>query len=149
MPLIAVGPLHADALAAIHAAAFPAAEQWSAKTFSDLLELPGVFAIMAAGGGLLLARIAADEAEILTLAVMPEQRRRGIARRLLRDAIARLRASGAAALFLEVSVGNVPARALYAAFGFCEVAKRPGYYAGGESAALLRLCLMPSEAGPA
>ncbi len=142
MPLIAVGPLHADALAAIHAAAFPAAEQWSAKTFSDLLELPGVFAIMAAGGGLLLARIAADEAEILTLAVMP-------ARRLLRDAIARLRASGAAALFLEVSVGNVPARALYAAFGFCEVAKRPGYYAGGESAALLRLCLMPSEAGPA
>jgi ribosomal-protein-alanine N-acetyltransferase len=144
-----VGPLHAAALAAIHAAAFPAAERWSAKTFSDLLELPGVVGVVASDWGFVLARIAADEAEVLTLAVTPAHRRRGIARRLMQHVIAHLRTLGATVLFLEVAVANVPALGLYAAFGFCEVAKRPGYYASGEAAALLRLSLTPSVARPA
>ena len=102
------------------------------------LATPGAFGWIDERGGMILARVAADEAEILTLAVMPEARRNGIARRLMEAAIAEARRRSARSMVLEVGVLNVPAMALYAALGFAEVGRRSGYYAKGEDALILR-----------
>lgn len=135
-------PEDAHALAALHAEAFDA--PWSETAFSDLLAAPGV-AVEVDADGFILTQTAADEAEILTLAVRPSARRRGLGRRLVEAAVARARLDGVERLFLEVAVGNAPARALYAACGFDEVGRRPGYYAraGGrrEDALILALSL--------
>ncbi len=134
----AVGPAHADALAAIHATAFGAAEAWSSAVFDSQLAQPGCFALIDPAGGLVLARVTADEAEILTLAVTPAARRRGIGMALVRGAMDRAAASGAAAMFLEVASANRPARTLYDRCGFVRVGRRARYYPGGGDALVLR-----------
>ncbi|MCS6921545.1 MAG: GNAT family N-acetyltransferase, partial [Elioraea sp.] len=74
-------------LAGLHAAAFPPGEAWGEDAFARLLALPGTTGALAAEEdapvGFVLARQALDEAELLTLAVLPERRRRGIGRALL------------------------------------------------------------------
>ncbi|MFL1461646.1 GNAT family N-acetyltransferase [Roseococcus sp. DSY-14] len=128
-------------LAAIHADTFPRDEAWGEGALRTMLEMPG--AILAAEGedGFLLARAAGGEAEILTLAVRPAARRRGVARRLLGSAAAAARSLGAAALFLEVAADNAPALALYGQAGFAPVGLRRNYYGPGRDARVLRLSL--------
>jgi ribosomal-protein-alanine N-acetyltransferase len=128
----------AGALAALHAAAFPEAERWDAAAIGGLLALPGAFGVVRPGQGFVLARVAADEAEILTLAVAPDARRQGGGAALLAAAMAQAALRGAAAMFLEVSEGNAAARALYAAAGFAEAGRRRRYYADGADALVLR-----------
>ena len=113
-------------LAAIHAEAFDA--PWDAAAFADLLAQPGVLAFVEPDGFILI-RVAADEAEILTLAVRPAARRRGVAARLTARAVVAARAGGATRLFLEVAEDNTGARALYEALGFLLAGRRRGYYA--------------------
>lgn len=136
--MIEADAAHAAALAAIHAAAFAPAGRWDAAAMAGLLATPGVFALIDPAGGCVLARVAADEAEILTLAVAPGQRRRGVGCGLLRHARARAAALGAATLFLEVSAGNGAAVALYAAAGFVACGRRLKYYPDGSDALVLR-----------
>jgi ribosomal-protein-alanine N-acetyltransferase len=145
-PPVEAGVAHADALAAIHAAAFRAAEAWSAAVLATQLSRPGCFALIDPVGGMVLARVAADEAEILTLAVAPAARRGGIGRRLVAAAMRRAAAAGAAAMFLEVAPGNAPARALYARAGFVRVGRRAHYYPNGGDALVLRAELTPRAA---
>ncbi len=102
------------------------------------MELPGVFALIDSRGGMVMARVAADEAEILTLAVLPEQRRQGLGRALLTEAAAVAAGHGAVAMFLEVALRNVAARGLYEAMGFALVGQRRRYYADGDDALVLR-----------
>lgn len=142
------GPAHAAALAAIHHAAFPSGQRWGADAMVLHLELPGVFALFHPHGALVMARAAAGEAEILTLAVLPGQRRRGLARLLLEAATAEAAARGAAVLFLEVATRNDAARRLYAAAGFAEVGRRRRYYADGDDALVLRRDLSASPGDP-
>ena len=139
------GPAHAAALAAIHHAAFPPGERWGPDAMALQLQLPGVFALLDPAGGMILARIAADEAEILTLAVHPERRRHGLARALLHAAATQAASHGAAALFLEVALRNTAAHALYASAGFTEIARRRRYYADGDDALVMRLALSPAD----
>ncbi len=113
-------------LADLHAAAFPA--PWDAAAFEALLDQSGVLAIEGPEGFILI-RTVADEAEILTLAVDPVARRRGLGARLVRDGTVAAAAAGAARLFLEVADDNPAALALYARAGFLEAGRRPGYYA--------------------
>ncbi len=127
----------------MHAAAFPPAERWGADALGLLLALPGSFAAHRPGQGFALARVAADEAEILTLAVVPAHRRQGLGAALLAEAMACAVARGASAMFLEVSAGNAPARALYGAAGFVEVGRRRRYYPDGSDALVLRRSLTP------
>ncbi|HET8996100.1 MAG TPA: GNAT family N-acetyltransferase, partial [Acetobacteraceae bacterium] len=82
------GPAQAEELAAIHCTAFPPREAWGSDAFALQLILPGTFGLFDPQGGLLLARIAADQAEVLTLAVLPGLRRQGLGRALLRAAMA-------------------------------------------------------------
>jgi ribosomal-protein-alanine N-acetyltransferase len=125
-------------LATLHAAAFPPAEQWGTEAIRVLLGLPGSFGLLQPGVGFVLARVAADEAEILTLAVAPTARRQGHGGALLAGAMAAAAARGACAMFLEVAEHNAAARALYGAAGFAEAGRRRGYYADGADALVLR-----------
>ncbi len=111
--------------------------------------MPGTIGFIDPEGAFILARVAADEAEILTLAVAPALRRQGRARALLTHAARHAGAAGATALFLEVSDANLAARGLYQAAGFRAVGKRRGYYASGETALVLRLELSPCAASGA
>ena len=113
-------------LAAIHASAFDA--PWDAAAIRALLDAPGA-ALEHEPEGFLLWRRAADEAEIITLAVRPEARRRGLGGRLLDRVMDRARGQGVARLFLEVAHDNDAALALYASRGFEPAGRRPAYYA--------------------
>jgi ribosomal-protein-alanine N-acetyltransferase len=77
------------------------------------------------------AMFAGDAIEILTVGVVPEARRRGVARLLLADLLAAGTRRGAREAFLEVRVDNVAARELYRSDGFAEIGRRRGYYDGG------------------
>ena len=110
------------------------------------LEVPATFGLIHSRGGMILGRVAADEAEILTLAVNPGQRRRGIGSALLRAAMDRAASLGATTMFLEVAVTNDPARALYAAHGFTEAGMRRHYYSDGTDALILRSTLSRDSA---
>jgi ribosomal-protein-alanine N-acetyltransferase len=135
---------HADTarLAALHAACFP--DAWEAGAIADLLAGPGAFAFHTQDG-FVLARTAGGEAEILTLAVAPPARGKGLGRALLQAAIARAEDQGAHAMFLEVGADNPHALALYAGLGFAKVGMRKGYYSvsgsGDGDALVLRLSL--------
>lgn len=135
-------------LAAIHARCFP--DPWSAKAIDDLLATPGCFAF-ASPEGFVLAREAAGEAEILTLAVLPEARRGGAGTTLVREAASHAHKRGAEVLFLEVAAENLAARTLYKRLGFAETARRRGYYTAGreapEDALVLRADLPLSPLG--
>ena len=78
--------------------------------------------------GFIISRMAADEAEILTVAVEARFRGRSVAGSLLRYHLGRLAAFGIRTVFLEVEDGNTPALHLYKRAGFVEVARRDGYY---------------------
>ena len=124
-------------LAALHAACFDRA--WDAATVSAMLASPGTFAFTH-HDGFVMARLAADEAEILTLAVRPDARGKGLGRALLQAAINKARALGAVTMVLEVGADNPHALALYAGLGFAKVGARKAYY-DGRDAAVLRLPL--------
>jgi ribosomal-protein-alanine N-acetyltransferase len=147
--IIDAAPAHAQAMGEIHAACFPPAERWGADAMALQLGQRGAFGLIDPAGGMLLARVAADEAEILTLAVVPAARRQRRASALLAAAAARAAAAGARAMFLEVAAANTPARSLYAAAGFVEVGRRRRYYANGSDALVLRreLTAAATEAG--
>ena len=70
---------HVAPLAAIHAEAFPPREAWGEDAIALQLAMPGVFGLVHPRGGMILARVTEDEAEVLTLAVAPEARRQGVA----------------------------------------------------------------------
>lgn len=131
------GPLHATALSAIHSRAFPSDEFWDERIIAGQLSQPGVFGLLDKRGGMLLARVAADEAEVLTLAVVPERRQLGLGGALVRAAAAEALCLGAGRMFLEVSVRNQAARSLYRSLGFAQVGRRRGYYADGTDALVL------------
>ena len=132
----------AASLAAVHAEAFDA--PWDAAAFAGLADQPGVD-VIAEPDGFILIRTAADEAEVLTLAVRPAGRRQGLGRRLLDRAVAAATARGARSLLLEVADDNAAALGLYATAGFVEAGRRPRYYARPDGsrrdALLLRLDL--------
>ena len=136
------GIAHAAAMAAIHRAAFPPNEAWGTDAFELQLALPGVFGWLDRRGGMILARVAADEAEVLTLAVAPEARRQGVGTRLLGAAMSLGGSRGAQTAFLEVSDANGAARALYRRAGFIPTGRRPRYYADGTDALVLRRTLI-------
>ena len=83
--------------------------------------------------------VAADEAEIITVAVSPDARRCGIGRALTQRMLDDACALGASVMYLEVRASNTAARALYTVLGFAEIGVRRGYYrAPREDAVLMR-----------
>jgi ribosomal-protein-alanine N-acetyltransferase len=136
--------------ASLHSARFRRA--WSDDEIHALLVQEPVYGFVArrtnaarALGGFVLARMAAGEAEILTVAVQLRHERKALGWRLMRAAIREAHDRGAEEMFLEVDETNVPALALYRTLGFEKVGERKAYYdgaAGSKTAAwVLRLDL--------
>src|SRR6185312_15237196 len=99
-------------LASLHARCF--AESWTAQAFESLLAAHSAAARIARDEsanpcGLILTSVAADDAEILTIGIAPEYRRKGLGRELVLAAAADVFARGARTLFLEVDAANAPA----------------------------------------
>jgi ribosomal-protein-alanine N-acetyltransferase len=132
-------------LAAIHATGFE--RSWVAIEFARLLVDRAIVCHLARPGGrglpiaFALSRLILDEAEILTVAVLPRARGAGLGRMLLRTHLERLAALGARAIFLEVAEDNRAAVRLYRSLGFEEIGRRVGYYPrrGGEPASALTM----------
>jgi ribosomal-protein-alanine N-acetyltransferase len=130
-------------IAALHAASFH--RGWSEEEAETLLLDRSVVADRAMAGsrlcGFILSRCATDEAEILSVAVAPNYRGKGVGRDLLNLHLRRLAGMGVRALFLEVDENNSPAIRLYRRAGFHEVGRRPNYYPapGGKPATALVL----------
>lgn len=146
------GPYDPPSMATIHRACFVNA--WNEATMAQFLASPDVLCLIGSVandsggvvGGLLIARKAADEAELLTLGVAPACRHTGLGRALLEAAIAALRESGAKCLFLEVEEGNEAALRLYRSLGAKAVGRRARYYESGADAAIFSLALSASAA---
>jgi ribosomal-protein-alanine N-acetyltransferase len=130
-----VRPDEAETLVAIHGEAF--ARAWSADDFTALVSDRSIYALALRREsvfgrrrmlGFVLVRAAADEAEILTIAVSPSVQGKGHGRRLMEEIRRRLYADRVRALFLEVDRDNLPAVRLYRSLGFETVGERKGYY---------------------
>lgn len=118
-------------LAEVHARAFD--KPWSQPELAKLLENQAVFALLARAGapqGFVLAWAAAGDAEILTVAVVPEARRKGLGASLVTAAGVAALVRGASHMHLEVAEDNVAARALYVKLGYEEAGRRSAYYSG-------------------
>ncbi|HEX9580564.1 MAG TPA: ribosomal protein S18-alanine N-acetyltransferase [Gemmatimonadales bacterium] len=121
-------------------------DPWSARSFLPLLKPDALVA--EAGGrivGYLFSRSAADEAEVLNLAVAPEYRRAGLGRRLLETVIDRWKTRGLKRVYLEVRASNEPAQAFYQALGFGPSGVRRGYYSRPPEDALVLTRSLQSE----
>lgn len=126
----------APALANLHAASFH--RGWGEGEFEAMLREPNTLVHRLRQGrkviGFIVSRLAADEAEILSVAVAASQRGRGLSRGLLLTHLGHLAGRGVRTVFLEVEENNQPARRLYERAGFAVVGRRERYYrqTGGE-----------------
>ena len=134
--IVPVDGSFAEVLAAIHDQSFD--QPWDAAALRRLLEAPAAVALQAVDldigktVGFVLAFAAAGEAEILSIAVAPLERKLGIGLQLLDRLIDDLKEAGATKLFLEVAADNAPARGLYRRRKFIETGRRKGYYIAGD-----------------
>jgi [ribosomal protein S18]-alanine N-acetyltransferase len=138
----------AGAMQQIEQASF--SDPWSRASLASCIDSPMLAVTIAERGGAgvpevtgyAIAGRAADEVELLNLAVAPAARGQGIGRRLVETVLADATQWGAAAVFLEVRASNEAARRLYESIGFAEVGRRKGYYRRpSEDALILRKTL--------
>ena len=133
----------AAAIARLHDASFQ--RGWSEDEVERLLSERNVRAHRIMTGktltGFILSRIAADEAEILSVAIAVSARGQGLAGKLLNLHLRTLAGLGVQTVFLEVGEDNAPANRLYARAGFKEVGRREGYYPSAGAARSAALVL--------
>jgi [ribosomal protein S18]-alanine N-acetyltransferase len=124
-------PDDAGAIAALHATLFPT--PWEGDAVKALIEHPASVSLIATLPGreivgFVIAQIAADEAEILTIGVAADSQRQGIGRKLVEGTVRAAARAEARRLYLDVATSNTAGRALYAACGFSESGRRKAYY---------------------
>jgi [ribosomal protein S18]-alanine N-acetyltransferase len=134
----------ARVLSLLHAQGFDHA--WSAVDFEAMIAdrsvIGHVLCLGRAGpSGFVLSRVAADEAEILSIVIDQNAQGKGFARQLLETHMDDLVRHRARKLFLEVEAGNAPALSLYKRLAFAEIGRRRSYYrkADGSSADALTM----------
>lgn len=138
-----------DVMAVMTAAFDPRfGEAWSRSQCAGILPMNGVTLMLAKEGGALIGfslfRVISDEAELLLLAVGPDQQGHNVGRTLLEQFIQQARAEGATRLHLEVRDGN-PATHFYEAAGFDLAGRRRRYYRGTEGEQLDALTYVKSS----
>jgi len=108
------------------------AAQWPAESYATLAASPSGLLLICETStqviGFLAARQAADEAEILNIAIHAGFRRKGAASALLVASLDRFRRSEVTRVFLELRASNLAARALYERHGFVSSGSRKAYY---------------------
>ena len=132
-----------DAVLTIEQASYPT--PWSREHFEHELTAPHSFPFVAEGNGIITGYVCLmslfEEAQILDIAVAPEQRGRGVARLLMDHAITVAREKEAELLALEVRASNIAAITLYERCGFARTGIRSKYYEGVDDAVLMELRL--------
>lgn len=108
-------------------------DPWSLKSFENALSGNTITFFIARSKnntpvGFVGIFVAADESEIVNVAVLPEFRRLGIANLLMQEAISHAYQKGCSAIYLEVRESNTAAQSLYQKFGFDVIGKRRNYY---------------------
>jgi [ribosomal protein S18]-alanine N-acetyltransferase len=134
----------APTLAQLHGASFH--RGWGEGEFESMLSERNTLVHRLRIGrkvvGFAVSRLAADEAEILSIAIAASHRGRGLSRNLLLTHLGHLAGRGVRTVFLEVEENNQPARRLYDTTGFAVAGRRERYYRqpGGEdlNAVLMR-----------
>jgi ribosomal-protein-alanine N-acetyltransferase len=120
----------APALARIHGASFH--RGWGEGEFESMLTERNTLVHRLRMGrkviGFSVSRMAADEAEILSIAVAESHRGRGLSNNLLLTHLGHLAGHGVRTVFLEVEENNQSARRLYERAGFAVVGRRERYY---------------------
>ena len=133
----------AAALARLHGASFH--RGWGEAEFAQMLRENNTLLHRLRIGsrvvGFAVSRLAADEAEILSVAIETSQRGRGLSRDLLHTHLGHLAGRGIRTVFLEVEENNQPARKLYERAGFATVGRRERYYREAGSAELNALVM--------
>ena len=130
--LLWAGPERASEIAELHGTLF--SPPWSEESVRALLDHPAATAFVAVVGnpkqcvGFVLAQLAADEAEILSIGVAKDWQCKGVGKRLLEGVARAAQRAEAKTLFLEVAADNDAALALYARAGFLGTGLRRGYY---------------------
>ena len=113
-------------------------EAWTRRQVEDSLLVPSTFAMLCneaadataqgeKAAGFVLARQAADEIELLLIAVDPEHRKKGVGSRLLERFLEVAAQRKASKVFLEMRANN-PAVSVYRAAGFEQIGQRTNYY---------------------
>ena len=136
--------LSIDDMARLHGRCFTTPRPWSAAEIGQILANPHSFALTGPYG-FLLGQAVAGEAELLTIAVDPNQRRQGIGRAFVAEFCGFARQKAAQSAFLEVAANNIPAVAMYQACGFTQSGHRRAYYAGPDGTsidALVMACVL-------
>jgi len=117
-------------------------EAWTMAQFKEEFASKDRMYVVGESGGELIAYAGvvnlAGTADVLTLTVTDEHRRKGIGRELLRRLIDWSRTQKCEAIMLEVRVGNEEAIPLYESFGFIEISRRKDYYGPGKTAIVMR-----------
>lgn len=132
----------------------PEAGRWSEEDYVGFLPAEDTLFLLAEENSadrvvaFLLGRLVGEDMEVLNLAVLPEQRRRGIGRGLLEEALAQGRAQGARQCWLELRASNAGALAFYRAQGFEESQRRPRYYRQPEEDAIVCVRHLAAEVPP-
>ena len=107
---------------------------WTERNFQDAMR-SGYLSLVAREHGQVcafaIARTLIDEAELLLIAVTPDERRQGVAALLWIELAQRLRMAGATKVFLEVRASNAPARSFYASRSLSQIGVRKNYYPNG------------------
>ena len=107
---------------------------WTERNFNDAMT-SGYLSLVAREHGQVcafaIARTLIDEAELLLIAVTPDERRQGVAALLWIEMVQRLRIAGATKIFLEVRSSNATARSFYASRGLTQIGVRKNYYPNG------------------
>ncbi|MHA7818017.1 MAG: GNAT family N-acetyltransferase [Erythrobacter sp.] len=116
-------------------------EAWNRRQVADALAMPSTHALVldtrgerigegpdsGRAAGFVLTRHAADEEELLLIAVLPECRGQGFAQEMIERLFEQARGRGVTRIFLEMRRGN-PAEFLYRKSGFEPIGQRPNYY---------------------
>ncbi len=138
--LLWADPDRAEQVADMHAALFD--KPWDTVAIQKLLAHPGAMSLIAKvsdnmsglaqivprDAGFVVAQIAADEAEVISIGVLEEFQGRGLGRIMMEGLIRAAAIAEAQRLFLEVAEDNRPARRLYESLNFSEVGRRAEYY---------------------
>ncbi|WP_339744548.1 ribosomal protein S18-alanine N-acetyltransferase [uncultured Maricaulis sp.] len=137
------GPDSAGHLAQVHALCF--SPHWSEREIAAMMHMSTTAGFLVRRGdeavGMALFRVAAGEAEVLTIAIVPAMRGQRVGADLLACGEADALAQGTRRVFLEVSTLNTAAQALYSRVGYREIGRRRGYYADGSDALVLEKAL--------
>lgn len=124
-------------------------DPWTRKDILSAVCQSGAMCYVAISDGKLAAyvigRVIAPEGEIYRIATLPEKRGRGIGYRILDFAVKTERGRGLESLFLEVRSQNIPALALYRAYGFKKIGVRKNYYKNPSDDAIVMVKASPAD----